>query len=707
MTESLRWGDALTIEISWDDDSSPRLAAARTSEVELTMPAGLPLVEVLAVGHGHSLASDRLVHTSIGERSRYVAHRIVDDGANRTLELTMRDGESQVETVLTLTQPRGVAAFQARASVRNLGTGELVLRSVSTLSTYLGVDGEAAPSWVLHHARSDWLAEGRWTRTHVPGPLFPSLAEQLTHHNPRGEFSVVSTGTWSTGKHLPVAVATSDAAGAAWAWQIEHNGAWRWEVGHDTVDDYVALSGPTHVDHNWLVKLEPGASFESVPASLALGSDLESAITALTGYRRATRREHPDNARMSVIFNDYMNTLDGDPTTEKLIPLIDAAASTGADVFCIDAGWYDDGDWWDSVGAWLPSTNRFPNGFGEVIERITDQGMVPGLWLEPEVVGIQSPIAEKLPGDAFLSIGGARLVEHGRYHLDLRHPAARAHLDAVIDRLVADFGIGYFKLDYNINPGTGSDTAADSTGAALLDHNRAHLAWLDGVLDRHPDLILENCGSGAMRSDWAMMSRLQLQSTSDQQDFLKYPPIAASAPMTVLPEQAASWAYPQPGMTSEEVAFCLVTGLLGRFFLSGYLNKMSDSELALVAEAVGVAKALSGDIASAVPFWPLGLPKWDDAWVALGLRIGCTHYISLWNRTVDAPETSLSFHGHPAIASGAVDTIFPRSLPGWQTRWDEESGTLHVLNPTRSVGARVFRITATDLASTTSSNTIP
>jgi alpha-galactosidase len=177
--------------------------------------------------------------------------------------------------------------------------------------------------------------------------------------------------------------------------------------------------------------------------------------------------------------------------------------------------------------------------------------------------------------------------------------------------------------------------------------------------------------------------------------------------MTVLPEQAASWAYPQPGMTSEEVAFCLVTGLLGRFFLSGYLNKMSDSELALVAEAVGVAKALSGDIASAVPFWPLGLPKWDDAWVALGLRIGCTHYISLWNRTVDAPETSLSFHGHPAIASGAVDTIFPRSLPGWQTRWDEESGTLHVLNPTRSVGARVFRITATDLASTTSSNTIP
>jgi hypothetical protein len=33
-----------------------------------------------------------------------------------------------------------------------------------------------------------------------------------------------------------------------------------------------------------------------------------------------------------------------------------------------------------------------------------------------------------------------------------------------------------------------------------------------------------------MRTDYAMLSRLQLQSTSDQQDFLRYPAIAAAAP---------------------------------------------------------------------------------------------------------------------------------------------------------------------------------
>jgi alpha-galactosidase len=174
----------------------------------------------------------------------------------------------------------------------------------------------------------------------------------------------------------------------------------------------------------------------------------------------------------------------------------------------------------------------------------------------------------------------------------------------------------------------------------------------------------------------------------------------------VLPEQAASWAYPQPGMSAEDVAFCLVTGLLGRFFLSGYLNQMAPVERELVDEAVRLAKVLRHDISTSTPFWPLGLPRWDDPWVALGLTAGETRYIALWNRDADVPATSLKLLGHGVHSADSLDTIFPQSLPGWHTEWDKEGGTLRVLNPTRSIGARVFRITATDLASTTSHTTI-
>ena len=104
------------------------------------------------------------------------------------------------------------------------------------------------------------------------------------------------------------------------------------------------LFGPGDARHNWRQPLEPGASFRTVPAALALSADggPDDAFAALTRYRRAARRPHPDHRRLPVIFNDYMNCLMGDPTAEKLLPLVDAAAEAGAEYFVIDAGWYDD-----------------------------------------------------------------------------------------------------------------------------------------------------------------------------------------------------------------------------------------------------------------------------------------------------------------------------------------------------------------------------
>lgn len=497
MSHRLHWGNEIvTIELEWSAESAPRIASVASRGTRLEMPAGLPLVDILTVCHGHALANDRLVHTAIGHEARYAAHTESAAGGTRTLRVAIAHEQTGLEATLSLTLVDGTAAIHAETTVTNHGRDSVVLRSIPSLSFYLGGDTTAdIRDWSVHHALSDWLGEGRWITESLNGVRFPRLEQHLTNHNPRGEFSVSSSGTWSTGKHLPVAAVSSSRLGAAWAWQIEHNGPWRWEIGEDTASGYLALSGPTDTDHQWVEVLAPGDTFATVPVTVALAADATAAFADLTRYRRLSRRDHPDNTAMPVVFNDYMNTLNGDPTTEKLLPLIDAAAAAGAEIFCIDAGWYDDsGDWWDTVGEWRPSVTRFPGGLGEVIDRITGAGMVPGLWLEPEVIGVKSPMASRLPDEAFLQRGGKRIVEHGRYHLDLRHPAARGHLDEVVDRLVADFGIGFFKLDYNINPGPGTDRDADSVGDGLLAHNRAHLDWIDGVLDRHPELVLENCG---------------------------------------------------------------------------------------------------------------------------------------------------------------------------------------------------------------------
>ena len=155
------------------------------------------------------------------------------------------------------------------------------------------------------------------------------------------------------------------------------------------------------------------------------------------------------------------------------------------------------------------------------------KGMVPGLWLEIEVAGIHSPLAAK-PDAWFFMRRGRRVIDHNRYFLDFRNPNIRAHADAVVDRLVKDYGAGYIKFDYNCDALMGTETAADSFGQGLLEHQRAYLQWLDGVHQRYPALVLENCGSGGGRMDYALLAHHQLQSSSDQEDYRLYPAIATA-----------------------------------------------------------------------------------------------------------------------------------------------------------------------------------
>lgn len=690
----LAWGNTgELVTLDWGDEHPVSVTGYQVGG----RPFGVhrvPLVEIITTDHGHAPASSRLAHTTLGAALRYVKHEELQ-GERPTLVIHQEGEDVRVRTRIEMITD--LPAVRVTSEVENIADEPLELLSVTSWSAgFTSPDADdSLAGWVLRAGRSDWLGEGRWSAIPLRSELFPRLRSDLTGHNPRGAVRATSQGTWSTADHLPTALLLGE--GIAIGFDIEHNGAWRWEVGEDIRGAYFALSGPTEVDAGWSRVLQPGQTFLTVPVAIIVAADESSVTAALTDYRRALRRPHPDNELMPVVFNDYMNTLNGDPSTEKLLPLIRAAAEVGAEVFCIDAGWYDDsGHWWDSVGEWRPSTTRFPGGLSEVIKAIRDAGMVPGLWLEPEVIGVRSPMAHRLPASAFLQRHGRRVVEHDRYHLDLRHPTARAHLDGVIDRLVAEFGIGFLKLDYNINPGPGTDLDADSVGDGLLEHNRAHLAWLDGVLDRHPGLIIENCSSGAMRMDFALLSRLAMQSTSDQQDFLSYPPIAASAPLSMVPEQAASWAYPQPDMSDEEIAFCLVTGLLGRFYLSGYLNRMTPAQRTRVADAVQIAKTLRHEIRRSHPHWPLGLPAWNDEWVALGLHDTDTHssLISLWHRGGSQREITLSlpqFQGHDV----SVHTVFSEDLPAWLSTWDAAAGSLSVRAHDDNVAARTLRLVTT------------
>jgi alpha-galactosidase len=624
--------------------------------------------------------------TMPGNRLQYQTHRDYYTQYGRKIEIAMVDSELMVVSHLQLFN--NIPIVRSWTEIINNGEESKGLEYVSSF-TLTGIAREGMQTWEqksrVHIPHNTWFGESQWKQYSLP-----ELGLSQVNEFSMKRLSFSNTGTWSTSQYLPMGCFENTECGTCLFWQIEHHGSWHWEISSIVGQLYLQLSGPTENENHWWKKLEPVESFVSVPVviGVVVGS-FEKAIQNLTRYRRLIRRPNQDNETLPIIFNDYMNCLFGDPTTEKLFPLIDAAAKVGCEYFCIDAGWYSDGEWWDGVGEWQPSKSRFPGGIREPLDYIRDKGMIPGLWLELEVMGINCSLAKRVPDEWFFIRHGKRVADHGRYQLDFRNSEVRGHADRVISRLVDEYGVGYIKMDYNINAGIGTELYADSVGAGLLEHNRAYLDWLDNIFKKYPELVIENCSSGGMRMDYALLSRHSIQSSSDQTDYRKYAAIAAASATAVTPEQCAVWSYPLREGDNEEVIFNMVNVLLLRVHQSGHLAEISSERLELVQEGLNFYKTIRQDIKVGVPFWPLGLPSFRDSWISWGLRCGRKTYLAVWRMECSSQYCRLPIgflkgkkvtvrFGYPAKATGKFE-------------WYSDQGELSIYLP-KELSARLLEL---------------
>ncbi|SOE69702.1 alpha-galactosidase [Salinibacterium xinjiangense] len=698
VTRTIDWGNS-RIRLRMTVDAHDRLRMVALGPADRL---GDDVPQALAIGPVElQLAGDQFPqgarHVELGgtEQLRFRSHEIseVDGGSTLTVLQYHEPRGARVESTWTVFDD--IAVIRCVSRVVNDGAVPLTIEYVSSFA-FSGFVDFGRPDWAdtitLAVPHNTFFGEYQWIEQHLPDHgIYDVGFVAGGEHSSRKRISIGSVGTQPTTEYLPMGALRDAARGVSWAWQIEHNGSWQWELGDLRTAVYVTAGGPNDQEHQWHTVLAPGESFETVPVAVAaVVGDVAETFIPLTSYRRRIRRPHRDDLELGVVFNDYMNSLLADPTEEKLMPVIAAAAAVGAEYYTVDAGWYsNEPGWWSSVGAWTESTARFPRGFSVVFDAIREAGMVAGLWIEPEVIGIDSPLAAELPRDAFFVRNGSRVNGAGRYQLDFRSSAVISRMDAVIDRLIADYGLGYLKFDYNINGGIGTDIASVSAGDGLLGHNRAFLEWIDRLFDRHPSVIIEACASGGGRADGATLARHSIMSTSDQTDPLLSIPIAAGAVTAMTPEQAAIWVYPQPEFTDDELHLCIINGLLGRPQLSGGMWKLDRRQLDAVRSAITLYKGFRHDIATAIPLWPLGLPGWSDAWCAQALQFRDRILVSVWRRGGDE-SVELDF---PRLAGLDVDVelLFPADQPT-ETVWNP-GGSLSVKLP-NAPSARLFSLTA-------------
>jgi alpha-galactosidase len=553
---------------------------------------------------------------------------------------------------------KDIPVVRRHTVLTNIGNSEIGIEYVSSaMVNNIGQQGNTKPDekLVVHYAQNNWISEAQWKAKKVT-----ELGWYFNGRNYVGEVSFTNTGSMTTANYLPMAAIEDAETGTTWFWQIEHSGPWHWEMA-GSQNTYLYLGGPDERFHDAWKNLKPGEKYTSVPVAVGcVKGNFDDAVVALTNYRRtALLKPHPFNRDCPVIFNDYMNCLGGNPTTAKELPLIDAASEVGCDYFVIDAGWYGElgKGWWDVIGAWQPTTSRFPNGIMEVMNRIKDKGMKPGIWLEIELAGINSPLKDK-PNDWFFMQHGKRVSEGGRFFLDFRNPEVVNYCDSVVDRVVNEYGVAYIKKDYNCSIPFGTDLNTESAGQGMLQHIRSNIDWIDGIYNRHPGLVIENCSGGGMRTDYMMLSRHQIQSSSDQEDYRKYPSILVGSMAAVLPEQLAVWSYPLKSSDAVAASFNMVSAMLCRIHLSGNLDNLKPESKKQVSTGIAVYKdQIRKFIPQSIPLFPLGMPSITDTTspIALGLKHPDKQFIAVW-RLEGSPKVTLP------ITCKKATIIYPTDL---------------------------------------------
>ena len=186
-----------------------------------------------------------------------------------------------------------------------------------------------------------------------------------------------------------------------------------------------------------------------------------------------------------VLYNSWLYCYDY-LDIDELMRQADVAAELGVEAFMIDAGWFGEGEGWaERVGDWTENMTGGPCGrLSELSARVRENGMIFGLWFEPERVGILSKALNEHPE---YCIGGR--------FFDFTNPEAREYMINSISSQIDKYNIGWVKFDFN-------DTMPyDESGAAFYRYFEGQKAFVNAIKEKHPDLYITSCASGGYRMD--------------------------------------------------------------------------------------------------------------------------------------------------------------------------------------------------------------
>lgn len=191
---------------------------------------------------------------------------------------------------------------------------------------------------------------------------------------------------------------------------------------------------------------------------------------------------------------------------ESIFRLAEQAADMGIDMLVMDDGWFGKRDDDNSgLGDWQVNEEKLGESLGSLIERINGLGLKFGIWIEPESVNEDSDLFRSHP-DWALAIPGRNPVRgRNQLLLDFSRKDVVDHLFEEICKILDQGNIEYVKWDMNRSLSDCYSRGTADQGRVMHDYVLGLYDFLERLVQRYPNILLEGCSGGGGRFDAGML----------------------------------------------------------------------------------------------------------------------------------------------------------------------------------------------------------
>ena len=423
-----------------------------------------------------------------------------------TLELTCEDPVLGLKVILLYTVFEDLDAITRSVKIVNLGEEEIYLTKV--LSASIDMENRNFDLITLH---GDWARECRMNR-------YPLTMGTHQVHSICGKTGHQSQPFMALATH-----GAEEDVGEVYAMNFVYSGNFLAQTALEPSGGLRFVMG-IHPE-NFLWKLESGEEFWSPEVVLV------HSIHGIGGMTRTfhdlyrshlTRGEYRDKKRPILLNNWEATYFNFD--TEKLLSIAKEAAKDGIEMLVVDDGWFGiRSDDTTSLGDWFVNENKLQGGLSRLVKEVNALGMKFGIWMEPEMVSLNSTLYRAHPDWAIAVPGRTPSLGRNQYVLDLSRQEVVDAVYEMISNVLHSAPIEYVKWDMNRSlADLGScGLSPDRQGELLHRYVLSVYQLQDRLLKEFPYLLLENCSSGGGRFDPGMLYYGPQVWTSDDTDALE------------------------------------------------------------------------------------------------------------------------------------------------------------------------------------------